>query len=661
MKLKSLSTKLAIAVIGLLLVVSLSLGTISYINSTNAIIEQVELNIEDKAQDVSKFIEEYFTRMNAQIDAIAMQEAVQSMDTARQNEFLNAYMEESSDFLAFGIVDEAGVAHYTDGTTADLADRDYIQEAFKGETVMSDIVISRVTGEPVLMFAAPIDTANGDKALLLARLDGYILSNVVSEVVVGETGHAYIVNAEGIFQGHKETEFVKEQMNYVTEKEGTSEGEAFKEILANEQGVISFTSDDGKEHYVGFYTLSNGMKMGVTAVKDEMLGSLADLRQALVVSATIVIIVGLLLAIFVARSIVRPIVDIVKVSETLATGDFTAEIPEKQLKRGDELGTLARAQDRMVKSMKDMIVQVNASATSVSNASYEMTGEVSRVNNSTTTISNAMQDINNGAETQARMSDESAQSMEQMAVGIQSIAEVANTVVSQTQLIDERIHEGERAVVQSMQQMQSIQEGTEIELQVIRKLEQESQEIGLISKMITDISDQTNLLALNASIEAARAGEAGKGFAVVADEVRKLSVQTAQSAAQIDALIEKVQVYTKDAVNAAISGEENVERGIQSIQQLESSFTVIIQSIEKITFEIEQLSASAQEMSANTEEITASMEEMSAVADASTDKVHEVTHSVEDQVAVVHTMTARAQQLSDMATELQQTVKQFKL
>ena len=115
--------------------------------------------------------------------------------------------------------------------------------------------------------------------------------------------------------------------------------------------------------------------------------------------------------------------------------------------------------------------------------------------------------------------------------------------------------------------MSAIQEGTSLELDVIRKLEEESKEIGVISKMITDISDQTNLLALNASIEAARAGDAGKGFAVVAGEVRKLSEQTAHPAAQINALIQKVQQYTEEAVNAAESSEENVEQGLQSIHR----------------------------------------------------------------------------------------------
>ena len=235
------------------------------------------------------------------------------------------------------------------------------------------------------------------------------------------------------------------------------------------------------------------------------------------------------------------------------------------------------------------------------------------------------------------------------------------TVSQHTQQIEQQIHNGHHAINESIQQMSAIQEGTSLELDVIRKLEEESKEIGVISKMITDISDQTNLLALNASIEAARAGDAGKGFAVVAGEVRKLSEQTADSAAQINALIEKVQGYTDQAVKAAELGEENVQRGLSTIHSVESRFEEIVLAVEKITREIEQLSASAQEMSASTEEVSASMEEMSATSGSSAEHVQEVTKSTRSQQEAIDTMDNQAKQLSNMAEELRIAISQFKL
>ena len=353
--------------------------------------------------------------------------------------------------------------------------------------------------------------------------------------------------------------------------------------------------------------------------------------------------------------------ELVDTSECLATGDFTHEIPERYKKRQDEVGILARSLNKMVGNMKEMISKVNHNTDLVNEASCELMGEVNKVTAMTNTITNSMMEVEHSSVTQSKMADEGARSMEQMALGIQQVAEVSGTVVQHTQKIEQQIHNGHRAVSESIQQMSAIQEGTSIELEVIRKLEEESKEIGLISKMITDISDQTNLLALNASIEAARAGDAGKGFAVVAGEVRKLSEQTADSAAQINALIEKVQGYTAQAVKAAESGEENVQRGLSTIHSVESHFEEIVSAVEKITREIEQLSGSAQEMSANTEEVSASMEEMSATAGSSAQHVQEVTKSTQSQREAIDVMEKEAMQLANMAGELRIAISQFKL
>lgn len=665
MWIKGIGGKLVIAIIALVFVTCGTLGFSTWMNSTKAVEEQVESNLIARAADVSKYIEEHFQLALVEVEAIAEQAVIRGMDFEEQKTYLTKRMDDSKNYLGFGIITSDGVAHYLDNTTADLGDRDYIKQGFTGKTVMSEITISRVTGEPVILIVAPIDTVTGEKALLLARIDGYYLSNIVEDIQVGENGYALMLDAKGTVIGHKNHALVKEQVNAISaaEESGEITGEslAAKEMIRNTNGYFSFDTKEQGTSLMGYHTLDNGWKMGVVALEDEMLAGLSQLKTNFIIMTIIVSILGMLISFAISKSVSKPLRHVLRISEGLSEGDFTQEIPAKYLKRIDEMGTMVRALDKMADNMRDMISQAGKEATAVNETSCELMGDVIAVTKHSEQIALAIGEVDRGAQSQTAMAEESASAMEQMALGIQNFAEVASTIATNTDFISEKISESNGAVQQSISRMDEIQRGTAIELDIIHKLEQESKEIELISKMITDISDQTNLLALNASIEAARAGDAGKGFAVVAEEVRKLSEQTAGSAAQINILIDRVQAHTLEVVKAAENGEENVARGLVAIEAVGERFEEIVQAVGEIAGQIEEMNASAEQMSANTEEVSASMEEMAATAHAASDYVAEVKNATAEQMNTVEAMNKQTVKMSDMANRLHGAIQKFKL
>ncbi|MBS1141749.1 MAG: methyl-accepting chemotaxis protein [Proteobacteria bacterium] len=181
----------------------------------------------------------------------------------------------------------------------------------------------------------------------------------------------------------------------------------------------------------------------------------------------------------------------------------------------------------------------------------------------------------------------------------------------------------------------------------IRELGTLSVQINSILGVISDIASQTNLLALNAAIEAARAGEQGRGFAVVADEVRKLAERTAQSTAEISAMVESIQSGTARAVEGMESGLHQVEESVQLSNQARDAFDRMNGS----SLEVRQVVARISE-AINVE-----------YQNEGTMQVHieQVRNLTEDSARSMQEVVASAERLKRMSGALTQQVARFKL
>ena len=108
--------------------------------------------------------------------------------------------------------------------------------------------------------------------------------------------------------------------------------------------------------------------------------------------------------------------------------------------------------------------------------------------------------------------------------------------------------EGRCSLAASIDGMHRLSARAEHSREAIEVLEQRSEDIQRVAQVIQSIASQTNLLALNAAIEAARAGEHGRGFAVVADEVRGLAARTASATGEVGEMVTDIQHRTRTAV-----------------------------------------------------------------------------------------------------------------
>lgn len=177
---------------------------------------------------------------------------------------------------------------------------------------------------------------------------------------------------------------------------------------------------------------------------------------------------------------------------------------------------------------------------------------------------------------------------------INDIGNAFNTAGSMKQAMDNVVRDARIQFESVRSGTQEIRDVVETSAKTIQNLHNRTAEIGNIISVISEITNQTNLLALNAAIEAARAGEHGRGFSVVADEVRGLASRTANSAEEIQKMIETIQSETREAVKFMESGVNNVDRSLKKTEEASTENTQLHQLVEQMFATIKQLDQNSQ-------------------------------------------------------------------
>jgi methyl-accepting chemotaxis protein len=321
-------------------------------------------------------------------------------------------------------------------------------------------------------------------------------------------------------------------------------------------------------------------------------------RTLLLMLGVAAILMGVLAAWWITRTITRPINEAVKVAETVSSGDLTSDI---QVNSSDETGQLMTALKNMNANLVDIVGKVRSGTDTIGTAS--------------TQIAAGNQDLSSRTEQQASSLEETASSMEQLTSTVKSNAENARQANALAISASEIASRGGQVVGEVVNTMGSINDSS-------RKI------VDIIS-VIDGIAFQTNILALNAAVEAARAGEQGRGFAVVASEVRNLAQRSSAAAKDIKQLID-------DSVQKVALGSDLVDKAGQTMEE-------IVQSISRVTGIMTQIHQASEEQSMGIEQINLAITQMDQVTQQNA-------ALVEQAAAAAESMQAQSAQLADVVS-----------
>lgn len=446
--------------------------------------------------------------------------------------------------------------------------------------------------------------------------------------------------------------------------EGTKASEEVWNIVKTGKDYQSDGIDISGAKYYVYYTpvcTDDGKVIGM-AFAGEKEAIVNDAKNNLMISfvkiALVLTVVYLIILIWLARIIRKPLAKTAADIENIANGNISNEISgSSQIAETDKLITASRI---LKEKLNDIVSGVNEHVLNLQQDTASLKERADFCNDGSKQISQAMEELSVTAVTLAEnVQDVNAKSLE--------MGNAITDINGDVQVLSDNSNHMDKANEDAAKSIETVLDSSNRSSAIVEKItnqiEETNQAISSINEavdLIMDITGQTSLLSLNASIEAARAGQAGRGFAVVADEIKKLSEQSAQGADTIKQVADNIFEKSNESVALVNEVRELIGKEQEDISVTKESFEILSKTINDNLVAVSRISEKTKQLDTIKQAIIGNINDLSAISEENAASNQEVSANITNIAESIDEMNAATGHVNNISEELAQLMEYFK-
>ncbi len=488
-----------------------------------------------------------------------------------------------------------------------------------------------------------------------------------------------VTTAEGTIIYSHATETIGQNVNLLWQKTNPSGIENIKTAMNQDSPVQKQININGEKILnicvpveIGFYQPAKWCLCINVPTKSLNKPVVRCINQTIILGVICLAALMMFLFVILNKFSIVPVIQLAKISETLAQGDYTYEFPNESLQKNDEIGQTTRAFKSMIDETKGMLsgikeinrklstsggqlsqsasdtkAQTQALASNLSkvvSVTNEQSNQVEMTSQELKSILDNIRKFEETIEAQIDSVDQSSSATQEMVATIASVNSTVNTLSTQYKQLMTASHSG----LEKQEEVES----------AITKIVELAENLTATNTIIEEIANQTNMLAMNAAIEAAHAGDSGKGFAVVAEEIRKLAEDSTEQTAQIKEQVQQMDSGVASIVQANLASKSSFDDIVSLISNIESLLSQVNMSVteesaasKEVLNGLSRISEMNQEINSATQSISSSSSSIAKTVEKLKDISTVVNTSITEMGKEIETIEGAALTVADITDE----------